>query len=457
MKKTIALICALCLCSVATYAQGWAEQNAFVVSGDVYNPANGSTSTIGQIFTVAAVGSGMMVNEGVHNATLVIEDNTDEVCEGYDYSGHGFTRSGSLNHVSVPGTDEVFDTSRYSLAGIELGYDSLINLALTIHATHYNKDTTVLLAGDPRLSEDPTTHKIEQIYSTAAGCDSIVEMLVYRVSPNDTVKQQGRIGHACEVLTSPNAPLQTPDIVDLTQYPLTASELNITHTPDESTYCFPTGDTTEVTWTVTIADSTVTFTQPVIILWPDCPAQSGPDGDGNVYNAVRVLYDCWTQTNLRPENYVGGTPISNGVMSYPGVPNPETYGKLYTYEAMIGASTPDANGNYQGICPVGWHLPDAAKLTEIYTLVEPAALMAEYDWLPEGGTNETGFGLLPAGFYNATTGFYENLYVKAYLWSTTSMGTYATACEWGAGCVPGGIVDYKRDYALSVRCLMNAE
>lgn len=69
MKKIIVLICALCFCCTA-FAQGWAEQNAFVVSGDIYDPASGSTSTIGQVFTVAAVGSGMMVNEGVHNPPL---------------------------------------------------------------------------------------------------------------------------------------------------------------------------------------------------------------------------------------------------------------------------------------------------------------------------------------------------------------------------------------------------
>ena len=283
--KRIEAILILIVSALCCHAQGWMEQNAFVVSGDVYDPATGSTSTIGQVFTVAAVGTGMMVNEGVHNATIVTTDETDEVCEGYDYSGYGFTRAGGLNHVSVQGVDEVFDTSRYSLAGIELGFDSVINLALTIHATQYNSDTTVLLAGDTRLSEDPTTHKLSQTFSTTLGCDSIVELLVYRVTPNDTVKQQGRVGHPCELLVSPNSPLQTPDIDDLTTYPLSASELTITHNPDESTFCFPTGDTTEVTWTITIADSVVTFTQPVIILWPNCPAQSGPDGDGVVYDA----------------------------------------------------------------------------------------------------------------------------------------------------------------------------
>lgn len=457
MKRTVTLALTLCI-SCVIYAQGWVEQNAFVASGDVYDPASGSTSTIGQIFTVAGVGTGMMVNEGVHNATLVTTNETDEVCEGYDYSGYGFTRAGSLNHVSVQGVDEVFDTSRYSLAGIELGYDSIINLALTIHATQYGADTTVLMAGDTRLAEDPTTHKLSNTYSTASGCDSIVEMLVYRVTPNDTVKQQGRIGHACEELVSPNSPLQTPDIDDLTTYPLSASELTITHTPDESTFCFPTGDTTEVTWTITIADSVVTFTQPVIILWPECPAQSGPDGDNNIYDAVRVNYDCWTKTNLRPENYVGGTPIADGVMTYPNTPDPTTYGKLYTFDAMLGTGGPDANGNYQGICPDGWHLPDGAKLTELYTTVETTALMATHDWIPFSGTDESGFSLLPAGYYNASTGYFENLGVKAYLWSTTPMNTeISTGCEIGPGCEPDGIVNLPRNYALSVRCLMDAE
>jgi hypothetical protein len=104
MKRTVTLLLTLCI-SCVIYAQGWVEQNAFVASGDVYNPASGSTSTIGQIFTVAGVGTGMMVNEGVHNATLVTTNETDEVCEGYDYSGYGFTRAGSLNHVSVQGVD----------------------------------------------------------------------------------------------------------------------------------------------------------------------------------------------------------------------------------------------------------------------------------------------------------------------------------------------------------------
>ena len=124
---------------------------------------------------------------------------------------------------------------------------------------------------------------------------------------------------------------------------------------------------------------------------------------------------------------------------------------------MMGTSTPDANGNYQGICPDGWHLPDGAKLTELYTTVETSALMATRDWIPVVGTDESGFSLLPAGYFNAANGYFENLYVKAYLWSTTPMGPEATACEIGPGCTPGGIVNYLRNYALSVRCLMDAE
>ncbi len=444
---------ALCLCCYS-FAQstGWVEQNAFVVSGDIMDPSSGSTSTIGQIFVKAPQTSAMMLNEGVHNATLVLDTVADEICEGYPYSGYGFTRAAELNHVSVPEVDEEFDTSRYSLAGIDLGFDSIIRLELTIHATQFTDDTTVLLVDDARLAEDPATHIAVVTHSTSDyGCDSVVSMFVYRVTPNDTLKQPGKIGHPCDPLDNP---LADPAISPVPA----ASDLAETHTPLES-YCFPTGDTTLVTWTVTVADSTVTFTQPVIILWPECPAMSGPDGDGNDYVAVRVAYDCWTQTNLRPTSYkTGGDIDPDGIKTYPEVPNETTYGKLYTYAAAMGTSAPDADGNYQGICPDGWHIPDEAKLTELYTTNETADLQATYDWLPVPGTNATQFTLLPGGFYNAENGFFENLYVKAYLWSTTPGATVTSVgAEFGAGCTVDGIYEYNRNNALSVRCLMNAE
>lgn len=444
---------ALCLCGYS-FAQstGFVEQNAFVVSGDSLDPSTGSTSTIGQVFVQSVATPAIMLSEGVHNATLVLDTVYDEVCEGYTYTGYGFTRDGELNHVSVPEVDEVFDTSRYSLAGIELGFDSIVSMYLTIHATQYTDDTTVLLVDDPRLVEDPATHIAVITHSTHDhGCDSVVSMLVYRVTPNDTLIQAGKIGHPCDTLDNPlDAPLivPVPDVADLTE----------THAPLES-HCFRTGDTTDVTWTVTIADSTVTFVQPVVILWPVCPTNSGADGDGNDYAVVRMAYDCWTQTNLRPTKYADGSDIDEeGVKTYPEVPDETTYGKLYTYDAMMGASTPDADGNYQGICPDGWHVPDADKLTELYTTNAAADLQATTDWLPVAGTNATGFSLLPAGFYNADNDFFENLYVKAYLWSTTpSSAVSAEGIEWGAACTADGIFEYNRKNALSVRCLMNAE
>ena len=90
------------------------------------------------------------------------------------------------------------------------------------------------------------------------------------------------------------------------------------------------------------------------------------DFDGNQYDAVKIGRQIWMKTNLRTTHYSDGTPIASGLgvdvvsPAYCEVPdmNIATHGLLYNWYAVV--RNPDnIEGQVQGICPKGWHVPSA--------------------------------------------------------------------------------------------------
>ncbi len=172
------------------------------------------------------------------------------------------------------------------------------------------------------------------------------------------------------------------------------------------------------------------------------PCPDAVDYNGNTYPAIRINKYCWTIENLKSTNYSDGRPIEQ-IYEYHAYEFPNTaenvniFGRLYDWFAAIDTgshSTPDANGNVQGICPDGWLLPTAEDFAELHTFTVKQLRSPLY-WLYEPGTNESGFTSLPAGFYDAFMHRYSNLLGETYYWSTPKPDLQVIAIQLFGDCL----------------------
>ena len=157
------------------------------------------------------------------------------------------------------------------------------------------------------------------------------------------------------------------------------------------------------------------------------PAKQFCDTRNNkVYKYVTIGNHVWMAENL---NYkVDSSFCYNDSAKYC-----EKYGRLYLWSAAIGRSEEECGagkicslpeGNIQGVCPVGWHLPSK---DEFYTLFDAAgdnlvaglALKSRTGWNDGGnGTDAFGFSALPAGLRSYYNRSFTNEGHSTYFWST---------------------------------------
>lgn len=175
------------------------------------------------------------------------------------------------------------------------------------------------------------------------------------------------------------------------------------------------------------------------------------DRDGNHYPVVDLGLFCFTAQNLKAEHYADYSEIPN-VRTYNDNPDLlDIYGHLYTWEAATQYNTAEG----QGICPTGWHVPTETEMEYVMATYDTEALMSTTLWIPAVGTNVSNFTLLPGGFYNSVLGRYEDLLVRAYLWTVKEEGTKAIACLFGAACSTTEFVMGEKANGYSVRCVLN--
>ena len=212
----------------------------------------------------------------------------------------------------------------------------------------------------------------------------------------------------------------------------------------------------KILWTaVDTCGHEVTAEQVINITHKPCP--SAFDIHGNEYPSVRIGCDCWTTKNLASTQYSNGDAIPD-VKTYPINTRASVYGNLYTYKAAMHdtdvAAAIASNTPVQGACPTGWHVPSQAEVEALMSSSEVQALMSQGTWMPDNGTNATGFTMLPGGFYNSELDRYERMFVSAYIWIATPESAVYHACEFGAACssmelIPGSLTD-----GLSIRCVL---
>ena len=172
----------------------------------------------------------------------------------------------------------------------------------------------------------------------------------------------------------------------------------------------------------------------VLVRVAERPCPQAIDYDGNIYPAIRIDGLCWTQTNLRSEHYSDGRPIHPTYIYQPSLFSPEEtvdiFGMLYTWEETLDTGTSSASAHVQGICPAGWRLPTQGQYERLQRHGASALRAPDY-WIGnEGGTNETGFSALPAGFYNGARNRYENLLGETRFWSLqTGLSSENSSCH----------------------------
>lgn len=283
-------------------------------------------------------------------------------------------------------------------------------------------------------------------YSTE-GYDVYTQHFVYEYQCPDNVYDTMTVsGHPTMEIT-----LQEPVVA-----PTPFDGLIALTTPASNPFAYPIGET-EAQWNIAVGDYSRNCQLKVNIAPMPCPTAVS-DIDANEYNVVPIGYYCWTGKNMAAVRYSDATDIP-GVMVYPQGNFPydmtNTFGRLYTWPAASNNGLTNADGFVQGVCPAGWHLPTQAEAEHLMSVVEPTDLMTPDYWLPQGGTNATDFGELPAGFYNAESGYYEGLLVKSFFWTTEPAGTSYIACEFGSACGTLVTIPAHTASGLSVRCVLD--
>jgi uncharacterized protein (TIGR02145 family) len=167
--------------------------------------------------------------------------------------------------------------------------------------------------------------------------------------------------------------------------------------------------------------------------------------DGEDYPIVTIGTQVWLGKNM---TYVAGTN-----WCYDNNPaNCDTYGPLYDWATALT------------VCPSGWRLPTKAEFEALvaYLGTDAGGKLKEAGtahWLSPnvGGTNESGFTALPAGFYQANGNFYS-LHARAGFWSSDEQSP-ASPLAWYLYLVDYNAIAYffsnDKDIGFSVRCIQD--
>jgi uncharacterized protein (TIGR02145 family) len=195
--------------------------------------------------------------------------------------------------------------------------------------------------------------------------------------------------------------------------------------------------------------------------WP-CPGVPTVFHGGKTYNTVQIGTQCWLRENLDVGTRIDGIQeqTNNSIIEkycYGDNPaNCDSYGGLYQWnEAMLY----DTTAGIQGICPLGWHIPTWGEFQALGARVggDGNALKAIGQGSGGGvGTNTCGFSALLAG-YRYFDGYFYNLSVNAFVWSSTqAIASIAGALSLDGG---NGLINldgsFKAD-GFNVRCIRDS-
>ena len=175
-----------------------------------------------------------------------------------------------------------------------------------------------------------------------------------------------------------------------------------------------------------------------------CPA-TVQDFDGNVYNTVKIGNQCWMKENIRSIHYSDGSAVLSYSHANNDEANDKVYGLLYDWNVTMNGADGTTNGEVQGLCPEGWHVPTQEDYIQLGTFVSSQdglvcngsastrnnakALSSITGWDVYDGeccpgnqpelNNATGFSAYAAGYYNYIMGTMNAYGRMAFLWTAT--------------------------------------
>jgi len=132
--------------------------------------------------------------------------------------------------------------------------------------------------------------------------------------------------------------------------------------------------------------------------------------DKKIYKTVKIGEQIWMAENLNYE--AEGSRCYNDSTAYC-----KKYGRLYNWETAMKS------------CPSGWHLPSKEEweiLTEVIGGKKTAGkhLKAISGWEENGnGTDAYGFSALPGGSQVSYTGYFGNVGIAGWWWSSSEYKT----------------------------------
>lgn len=201
--------------------------------------------------------------------------------------------------------------------------------------------------------------------------------------------------------------------------------------------------------------------------------------DNQVYKTVKICNadetscQTWMAENL---NY-SVNPGEQSLCYDDDAENCDKYGRLYTWAAAVGKledecgvghfcdlnDVKNENGEVQGVCPEGWHLPD---ITEWKTLIDNLGgeseagtkLKTASGWVDNtgvdgNGTDDYGFSALPAG--NRINEF-DFVGYSTFFWSASYDEDDDEEASYLFLTADGPAAEYEnnyKDYTNSVRCI----
>ena len=374
----------------------------------LHGEAGGCSYTYGSLF-YRQYSSYIVVSEGVEQAYLLCDTIVDDGCANRDYDGYGFTYGDTLA--------EGLYTARKYIHSARDGYDSVVVHQLWVFPNTVTYDT--LLLAESELGSYIVGESVDSLYSSY-GCDSVVFRMVYAV--------------ACPPDLLTTAPYGVAEIPFPTSNPHVTPSYDGVFVLSDAPPLVSVGHPSHITWQVVVGKDTFRCEQNVRADFPPCGGDfTATDGDGNVYETVRIGYDCWLKKNLYATHYAGtGEPIPVAeIFSADVFPDTvlteQNYGRLYSWFSAVGipensAETPLANadGEVQGVCPVGWHIPSASELSTLQSYSGPDLKATGDLWIGEIPRDGSHFSMAPGGLFNAALNRYERLKAYAYLWLADS-------------------------------------
>jgi uncharacterized protein (TIGR02145 family) len=208
-----------------------------------------------------------------------------------------------------------------------------------------------------------------------------------------------------------------------------------------------------------------------------CPGMPTVEYEGQVYNTVQILSQCWLKENLNVGTMISGwdAMTDNGFIEkycYNNEPDSCTkYGGLYQWWEMMQYTTQQGA---RGICPPGWHLPTDEEWKLLEGMVDSQYGIENNTWDDYGqrgydagknlktisgwsgnsnGTDLFGFSALPCGYHDGF-GYCNNVGYRGYWWLSTELNE-SDAWSRYLNSYSQGLDRYSnhKGYGFSVRCL----